>query len=170
MLLKIKTDLSKKGINSSVISLDNWLLDLNERKGNETVRERFQYKKISDSLAKLKAGEKIYPPVYDAKTRTIVDKKSKEPLFIENKSIGIVDGIVVLDIEKVRDISDFKIYVDVDDKTRKERLIEFYVNYKKYSLDKAKKIVEPREKDEVSIIKKTKEHADVVHKLHDKGE
>lgn len=167
---KIQKDLSKQGINSSIISLDNWLLDLNQRKGNETVRERFQYKKISESLAKLKAGEKIYPPVYDAKTRTIVNKKNKEPLFIEDKSIGIVDGIVTLDIEKVRDISDFKIYVDVDDKTRKERLIEFYVDYKKYSLDKAKKIVEPREKDEVSIIKKTKEHADVVHKLEDKGE
>lgn len=164
---KIQKDLSKKGINSAIISLDNWLLDLNERRGNETVRERFQYKKISDSIVKLKAGEKIYPPVYDAKTRMTVSKKSKKPLFIEDKSIGIIDGIVTLDIEKVRDVSDFKIYVDIDDKTRKERLIEFYVDYKKYSLEEAKKIVEPREKDEVSIIKKTKEYADVIHKLED---
>ena len=100
----------------------------------------------------------------------IASKKSKEPLFIEDNSIGIVDGIVTLDIEKVRDISDFKIYVDVDDKTRKERLIEFYVDYKKYSLEEAKKIVEPREKDEVSIIKKTKAHANVIHKMDNEDE
>jgi len=160
---KIQSDLLKQGINSSIISLDNWLLDLNERKGNETVRERFQYEKISDSLMKLKAGEKIYPPVYDAKTRMIVSKKSKEPLFIEDKSIGIVDGIVTLDIDKVRDISDFKIYVDIDDKTRKERLIDFYVNYKKYPLEEAERIIEPREKDEVNIIKKTKNYADIIY-------
>ncbi|MCK4364483.1 MAG: HAD-IIIA family hydrolase [Thermoplasmatales archaeon] len=160
---KIKDDLSKKGIDSSMISLDNWLLDLNVRTGDETIRERFQYEKISDALSQIKSGENIYPPVYDAKTRMIVSEKSSKPLFVEENSIGIIDGIVSLDVEKAREISDFKIFVDIDDNTRKERLIDFYVNYKKYSLEDAKKIIEPRETDEVKIIEKTKNYADVIY-------
>jgi len=160
---KIQEDLLKAGVKSTVIPLDNWLLGLNERKGNETVRGRFQYSAISEALTLLKSGEKIYTPVYDAETRTVISEKSKNPLYIGEKGIGIIDGIVSLDIEKVRDISDFKIFVDIDDETRKERLIEFYTEFKKCTSHEAKKIIEPRETDEVEIIKKTKNYADVVY-------
>jgi uridine kinase len=60
-------------------------------------------------------------------------------------------------------ISDFKIFVDLDDNSRKDRLIEFYTDFKNYSLDETKKIIRPREHDEVEIIKKTKNYADVVY-------
>ena len=68
-----------------------------------------------------------------------------------------------MDIEKIRDLADFKIFVDIGDKIRRERLIEFYTDYKKYTLDEAEEIIKPREKDEVEIIKKTKEYADVMY-------
>jgi len=160
---KIKKDLIKKRIQCTIISLDNWILGLNERRGDETVRKRFNYKKISEAVIRLKKGKKIYPPVYDSKSRLIISNKSSTPLYIEEHGIGIVDGVVALDIKELRDISDFSIFVNISDETRKNRLKEFYVNYKKYTAEEAKRIIEPREFDEVAIIKKTKDYADVIY-------
>jgi len=160
---KIKENLIKKGIQCNIISLDNWIIGLNKRKGDETVRERFQYKKISEAINKLKQGKKIYPPVYDSKSRLIVSEKSSTPLYIEEHGIGIVDGVVALDIKDLRDISDFSVFVDINDEIRKKRLMEFYVNYKKYTAEEAKRIIVPREVDEIVIIKKTKDYADVIY-------
>ena len=160
---KIQKDLLKKGITNTIISLDNWLLGLNERKGDETVRERFQYKKISEAIDKLKKGKKVYTPVYDSKTRQIINKKNPKPVYIENKGVGIIDGIVALDIKDVRDITDCKVFIDIDDEIRRERLIEFYATYKKYPSEEVKKIIEPRENDEVKLIKKTKDYADIIY-------
>jgi D-glycero-D-manno-heptose 1,7-bisphosphate phosphatase len=160
---KIQKDLENKGIKSKIISLDNWLLGIDERKGNETVRERFQYKKISEDLTKLKNGEKIYTRVYDPKSRKITSDKSSKPLQLKKEEIGIIDGIVSLDIITLRDISDYKIFVDLDDETRKERLVDFYTNFKNYDLGEAERIINPRENDEVEIIKKNKNHADVIY-------
>lgn len=157
---RLKEDLEKLAIDSIIISLDNWLLGVDERDGTETVRERFQYKKITEDLTKLKNGEKIYSRVYHPKSRKIIRDKSIKSLKIESGGIGIIDGIVALDIKELRELSDYKIYVEIDDKIRKKRLIDFYVNYKNYSLNEAKKIIEPREKEEVIMIKKTKKYAD----------
>lgn len=158
---RIKDDLNKRGINSIVVSLDNWLLGVNERKGNETVRERFRYQDIVEAAARIVEGEKVYPPIYDARTRLIIREKSLEPLHID-EGVCIVDGVVALDIEGLRDISDFNIFVDVDDDIRKKRLKHFYRDYKKCSLEETERIIEPRESEEVPIIKKTKEFADVI--------
>ncbi|MCK4490980.1 MAG: HAD-IIIA family hydrolase, partial [Candidatus Altiarchaeales archaeon] len=160
---RIKEDLNKRGINSIIISLDNWLLGVNERKGNETVRERFRYQDIVEAAARIVEGVKVYPSIYDARTRLIIREKSPEPLYIE-EGVCIVDGVVALDIEGLRNISDFNIFVDVDDDIRKKRLIEFYTIYKKCSLEDTEKIVEHRELEEVPIIKKTKVYADVIYK------
>jgi len=162
---KIQKDLEDRGIKSKIIPLDNWLLGLDERDGAETVRERFQYKKISEDLTKLKNGEKVYTRVYDHKSRKITSNKSSNPLYLNKGEVGIIDGIVALDIKSLREICECRIYVEVDDKTRKKRLIDFYVNYKKYSFKGAKKIIEPREFDEVEIIKKTKKYADIIYEL-----
>ena len=160
---KLKDDLNKKGIDSDIISLDNWLVSLNDRKNADTVRERYKYSQISDTIIKLKSGKKVYPPFYNAKTRMVDKDKCSKPLLIEEKNIGIIDGIVSLDIKEVRDNSDFKIFVEIDDVTRKERLLEFYTNYKNYSKKEAFDIINPREMDEVNIIKQTKEFADFVY-------
>ena len=159
---RIKDDLNKRGINNMIISLDSWLLGLDERKGDETVRERFPYKKISEAITRIKAGNKVYAPIYDPKTRLIVSKKSLNPIYID-EGVCIVDGVVALDIEELRNISDFNIFVDINDNIRKKRLRVFYTDYKKCSLEETEKIVEPRELEEVPIIKKTEIYADVIY-------
>ena len=160
---KIRKELRKRNINCIVVSLDNWLLGLDERKGNETVRERFQYKKISEAITQIKNGNKVYTPIYDPKTRLIVSQKSLNPIYI-NEGICIVEGVVALDIKELRNISDFNIFVDVDDDARKKRLRQFYIDYKKCSVDESEKLIKARELEEVSTIKKTMNYADVIYK------
>ncbi len=160
---KIKKNLEENNINCIIFSLDNWLLGLDERKGNETVRERFQYKKISEAINQIKKGAKVYSPIYDPKTRKIVRKKSLNPIYI-NEGICIVDGVVVLDVKELRNISDFNIFVDVDDDVRKKRLMIFYIDYKSCSVNESEKLINTRELEEVPAIKKTANYADVIYK------
>ena len=154
-------NLKEKNIDCIIFSLDNWLLSLDERKGDETVRERFQYKKISEAIIQIKKGAKVYSPIYDPKTRKIVRKKSLNPICI-NEGICIVDGVVASDIKELRNISDFNIFVDVDDNIRKERLMKFYIDYKKCSVDESGKLIKARELEEIPTIKKTMNYADVI--------
>jgi len=163
---KIKKDLGNKEINYIIVPLDNWLLGLNERKGDETVREKFQYKKISEAIIQIKKGNKVYPSIYDPKTRLIVSKKSLNPIYI-NEGICIVDGVVALDIEELRNISDFNIFVDVDDDVRKKRLMKFYIDYKNCSVNESEKLINTRELEEVPTIKKTINYADVIYKYEE---
>ena len=79
---RIKTDLGKKRIYSKIIPLDNWLLGVDERNGNETVRQRYRYKKISEDINRLKKGEKVYTRIYDHKTRKIIINKSLRVILI----------------------------------------------------------------------------------------
>jgi histidinol-phosphate phosphatase family protein len=159
----IKEYLEKKNISCTIISLDNWILGINERKGDETVRERYQYTKITEAITRLLHGETIYPPLYDPKTRQVLKKKSSTGLYIEEHGIGIVDGVVALDIKEVRDISDFTIYAEVGDVVRYKRLHEFYLLDKKCSPNETEQIITSRETDEVAIIKKTKKYADIIY-------
>jgi uridine kinase len=164
-----KTTLSEKlikmskiaDINSIYVRLDNWLLGINERSGKETVTERFNYPAIIESVKAIKRGEKVFPPIYDPKTRLVTRGKSSQFIQIES-GICIIDGVIALDIPELRDLSDFKIYTEVKDEIRKKRLMEFYNQYKKCSLLESKSIIEARELEEVPYIKKTKIFADFV--------
>jgi len=163
---KIKKNLKEKNIDCIIFSLDNWLLSLDERKGDETVRERFQYKKISEAIIQIKKGNKVYPSIYDPKTRLIISKKSLNPIYI-NEGICIVDGVVALDIKELRNISDFNIFVDADDDVRKKRLMKFYIDYKNCSVNESEKLINTRELEEVPTIKKTINYADVIYKYEE---
>jgi D,D-heptose 1,7-bisphosphate phosphatase len=161
---KIKEDLERKSIACTIISLDNWLLGIDERKGDESVRERFQYQKISHAITRLQHGETIFPPVYDPKTRMILKKKNDKGISIKEHGVGIIDGVVALDIKELRDLSDFTIYVETDDVVRKKRLKEFYREDKKCSAIETEQIIKSREIDEVGIIRETKKYADIIYR------
>jgi len=159
---RIENDLRRRNIKCIIISLDNWLLGIEERRGNETVRERFKYQEIVEAVSRVKKGDEIYAPVYDPRTRSIIDKKSQRLYIAEG--IVIVDGVVALDIEELRNTSECKIFVDIDESVRKERLRRFYMDYKKCSSEEAEEVIQSRECEEVPIIKKTRDYADMVYK------
>jgi len=160
---RIREDLYNRRIESSLINLDNWLIDINDRTGNETVRERYNYESITEDIEKVKKGHTIHPPLYDPQTRSIICKSSPNPIIIKNGYIGIVDGAIALDIEELRNIADFKIFVSVEDNLRRDRLMKFYLEYKGCSLQETIAIIKVREKEEIPIINATKRFADVIY-------
>ena len=63
----------------------------------------------------------------------------------------------------LRDISYFNIFVDIDDDTRKKRLMKVYIDYKNCSVNESEKLINARELEEVPTIKKTMNYADVIY-------
>ena len=159
---KIIKEVSSKGINSLLISLDNWLLSLDKRTGNETVRERYNYLEIIDTVKKIMEGKEIISPSYNSKTRTTLFKEDNLPISID-KGICILDGVISLDIGELRNISEFSIFVEIPDEIRKERLQRFYTDYKNCTPQETRKITDERELEEVPIIKSTKKEADIIY-------
>jgi len=151
----------KQGVRTLVVSLDNWLLGIDERTGTETVRERYKYPEIVDALREVMAGRAVHPPVYDPKTRLVVHRRSPIALILD-AGVCIVDGVIALDIPELRELSDFMIYTEIPDGIRKERLMDFYLHFKGCSLEETEKIIGDRELEEVTIIKETSTYADVI--------
>ena len=69
-----------------------------------------------EHIKKLKAGESIMRPSYDY---TIHDR-SDEQIIVNPKKIIIIDGILVLENEELRNLMDIKLYIETD---ADERLI-----------------------------------------------
>ena len=63
-----------------------------------------------EHLETLLRGEAIEMPIYDF----TVHNRKKETIKEEPKDIIIVEGILILEDEKLRDLFDIKIYVDTD--------------------------------------------------------
>ena len=68
---------------------------------------------VSD-LEKLLNKEAIDKPIYDFVTQT----RKKETEHIEPKPVIILEGILVLDDERIRDLSTIKVFVNCDDDLR----------------------------------------------------
>ncbi len=69
---------------------------------------------LLEDLKKLLNGEAIDKPLYDFVTYT----RKKETEHIEPKKVIILEGILALEDERIRNISDVKVFVDCDDDLR----------------------------------------------------
>jgi uridine kinase len=159
---ELKNKFKSNSINSIIIKLDNWLLGIDERIGIEIVRERYNYSEIIKSMKYVLKGEKMYPPIYDPKTRAVSRENLSEYIQIE-KGICIIEGVIALDIPELRTLSDIKIYTEVEDEIRKKRLMEFYCQFKECSAQESKEIINEREVEEVPYIKETEAFADIIY-------
>lgn len=65
-------------------------------------------------LQALLNGESIEKPTYDF----VMHTRSKVIEHVEPKPIIIVEGILILENEKIRDLSDMNLFVELDDDTR----------------------------------------------------
>jgi uridine kinase len=82
----------------------------------ERVKTNYDHPKAFDNtllvehLEALSRGESIEKPIYDFTVHT----RAKETIFVEPKEIIIVEGILILEDERIRDLLDIKVYVDTD--------------------------------------------------------
>ncbi len=103
-----------------IITQDNYYKDLAHLPVEERAKVNFDHPDAIDGvlMAKhielLKNGNSIKMPIYDFKTHT----RLKETITVEPREFLIVEGILVLEREEIRNQLDIKIYVDTDDDIR----------------------------------------------------
>ncbi len=100
----------------SIIMQDSYYKDQSDLTYEERTKTNYDHPHAFDTdllirhLKSLLHGEAIEIPIYDF---TIHNRK-KETLREEPKDIIIVEGILILEDERLRDLFDIKIYVDTD--------------------------------------------------------
>lgn len=86
---------------------------------------------LIDHLVKLQNQESIEVPVYDYKRHT----RSNETIHVEPQDVIILEGILILEDARLRDLMDIKIYVDTDADLRIIRRIRRDMSERGRSLD-----------------------------------
>ena len=139
---------------------DNSHLQLEERqKINFDHPKSIEFELLIDHLNKLKNGKPIEEPVYSYLTCTR-EKKTKK---IEPKEVVIVEGILILTNEKLRNLFDIKIFVYADDDDRLGRVISRDMSERGRSVEKVlqrySKSVKPMH---LQFIEPSKIYADLI--------
>ena len=108
-----------------LISHDNYYLSNDDKTMEERVKlnydhpSSFDTDKMIEDVKKLKAGEIIYRPVYDYTQHT----RAKEVVEVHPKKVIIIEGILILEDARLRDLMDIKVFVDTDADERLMRRI-----------------------------------------------
>lgn len=104
----------------AIILQDNYYKDLSHLPPEERAKVNFDHPDSIDAkcmarhIADLKEGKSIQKPIYDFKTHT----RKPETETVHPKEVLIIEGILILDNEELRNLMDLKIYVDTDDDIR----------------------------------------------------
>jgi uridine kinase len=157
----ISDKLNFQNIKNIYISLDSWLIDIDKRKENTLVIERYETKAIINAVESIFNGHVIFPPIYNPITRKRISEAGNQGLSID-EGVAIIDGVITLAIPELLGKADMSIFVDIEDKLRLQRLSEFYIQYKGLYPDKAIAIIQDRENEEVPFINETKKNADII--------
>ncbi|MDO4903564.1 MAG: uridine kinase [Limosilactobacillus sp.] len=91
----------------------------------------FDNELLVEQLAALRNNQAVEMPVYDYKEYT----RSTDTVHVEPTEIIILEGILILADEKLRDLMDIKVYVDTDDDIRIIRRIKRDMAERGRSLD-----------------------------------
>jgi uridine kinase len=150
--------LLKMGISHKVIGLDHWLVGVKDRQDKMTVRERYDYRRVEKDIGTLLAHRKIIMQKYDPHSRMIV---GEQEYALGDENGIIVEGVPALDIEGLRNVSLIKVYIEIDEETRKRRFFSFYA-WKGLSEEEVQNLYSQRLLDEVVFIDGSKEHADLI--------
>lgn len=86
---------------------------------------------LVEHLKKLQIHEKIDVPVYDYAKHT----RSEQTIPVESRDVIIVEGIMILEDQRLRDLMDIKIYVDTAADLRIIRRIQRDMKERERSLD-----------------------------------
>jgi uridine kinase len=138
-----KTSVSQKileqldGHSISIIQQDSYYKDQAEKTMEERRAVNYDHPLAFDAdllyehLKMLKNNQAIQVPVYDYKIST----RSPEVIDQAPTSVIILEGILILDDERIRDMLDIKVYVDTDDDIRIIRRIRRDMEHRARTLD-----------------------------------
>nr|WP_191979399.1 uridine kinase [Limosilactobacillus ingluviei] len=114
---------------------------------------------LIEQLDALRHNQAVEMPVYDYKEYT----RSQTTVHVEPQDVIILEGILILDDERLRDLMDIKVYVDADDDIRILRRIQRDMQERGRSLESIisqyLKTVKPMYHQ---FIEPTKRYADII--------
>lgn len=151
--------------NVAIIEQDCYYKDQSHLPPEERVNVNYDHPLAFDNdlliehVIKLISGEPVDKPQYDF----TVHNRKKETILVEPKDIIILEGILILDSPKLRDLMDIKIFVDTDADVRIIRRIVRDMNERGRSLDSVinqyLNIVKPAHNE---FCEPTKRYADII--------
>lgn len=114
---------------------------------------------LIEHVEQLLQYQQIKKPVYDYKLHT----RSKEVIHVEPKNVIILEGILILEDERLRDLMDMKVFVDTDSDIRIIRRILRDLKERGRSIDSVIEqyvsVVRPMH---MQFIEPTKRYADII--------
>ena len=120
------------------------------------VPQALELELMSKHIKELLSGKETYLPKYDMSGTAI---RHDNYTLAKPSKIIISEGLFTL-TEKIKDAFDFKIYVDIDEKIKKER---FYVRAKERDLGDSADFIYKNANDKAEVhIRPCKKHADIV--------
>ncbi|NNK18004.1 MAG: uridine kinase [Maribacter sp.] len=148
-----------------VISQDSYYNDLSHLSLDERKETNFDHPKSIDfklleqHLEELRSGKSIQQPVY-----SFIDcNRTKETVETFARKVMIVEGILIMTNQIIRDMFDIKIYVHADSDERLIRRLKRDVNERGWNLDetleKYQTILKPMHDQ---FIEPSKEYADII--------
>jgi uridine kinase len=156
---------SFKGHSITMIQQDFYYKDQSDLPFEERLKTNYDHPLAFDNdllivhLEKLLRYEAIEKPVYDYSLHT----RSKEVIEVEPKDVIILEGILVLEDERLRNLMDIKLYVDTDADIRIIRRMSRDIKERGRTLDSVieqyTNVVRPMHNQ---FIEPTKRYADVI--------
>lgn len=151
--------------NIAIIEQDSYYNDQSEMSYDERIKTNYDHplsfdnKLLHRQLVDLLNGKTIEKPVYNFS----IHNRSEETLKVESKDIIILEGIMILEDESLRDIMDIKIFVDTDPDVRIIRRIVRDINERGRTLESViaqyLKTVKPAHEQ---FIEPSKKFADII--------
>ena len=149
----------------AMIQQDMYYKDQSHLTMEERVKTNYDHPRAFDNdlmlehLKDLINGKTIEKPIYDFAEHN----RSKETVTVQSKRIIIVEGILVLEDERIRDLLDIKVYVDTDSDIRILRRLVRDMEERGRTVDSVIEqylsVVRPMH---MQFIEPTKRHADII--------
>lgn len=112
-----------------------------------------------EHLSKLLAGEGVHKPTYDFVNLT----RATPTEWVEPGKIIIIEGILVLEDKRIRDLATIKIFVEADDDLRFIRRLKRDIEERGRTLESVvKQYLETVKPMHYAFVKPTKRYADII--------
>ncbi|RMD98259.1 MAG: uridine kinase [Calditrichaeota bacterium] len=148
-----------------IIEQDAYYKDLSHLSPEERAKQNFDHPSAIDHdllvqhIEDLLAGKSIEQPIYDFTTHT----RKKETRRIGKHLIIVLEGILILDSPRLRDLMDIKVFVDTDADIRLIRRLRRDVSERGRTvesvLDQYEKSVRPMH---LQFVEPSKRYADII--------
>ncbi len=149
----------------AILTHDSYYFDSGElsleerRKKNFDHPDSIEFELMIDHVKKLKNGEPIEEPTYSFITCT----RGAETKHVEPKEVLIIEGILCLTDEALRNLMDIKVYVDCDSDLRLSRVIRRDMNERGRDVEQVlKRYEETVRPSHIQFIEPTKRFADII--------